>query len=90
MAKRAFEKCLRCGAGAEWLQGSPPPTLDQLREEFRRGVKAAASFAGEWDKQINHPYRFEDVILCKFNLTTRKKPRLKRARKGERKDRHDH
>lgn len=36
---------------------------------FRRGVRAAAGFAGGWDKQITGTrYRFEDIILFKFNL----------------------
>ena len=43
---------------------------------YRLGVRAAAEFVGGWDKQINHPYRFEDVILYKFNLRKRK-PRKK-------------
>ena len=44
---------------------------------YLRGVKAAAQFIGEWDSQINHPYRMEDVILCKFNIR-RGKPRKKK------------
>lgn len=46
------------------------------RVMYRRGVRAAAQFAGTFDKQIQHPYRFEDVILYKFNLR-RAKPRRK-------------
>ena len=44
---------------------------------FREGVRAAAAFIGQWDKRIDHPYRIEDVVLCKFNLTRRQKPRRK-------------
>ena len=53
--------------------------MDELkREAYRDGIRAAASFAGEFDKQINHPYQFEDVILYKFNLIN-KKPREKKS-----------
>jgi hypothetical protein len=44
---------------------------------IKQGIKMAAEFAGTFDKQIDHPYRFEDVILHKFNLRKRK-PRKKR------------
>jgi hypothetical protein len=43
---------------------------------YRMGIRAAAAFAGSWDKQIACPSRFEDVILCKFNLR-KGKPRKK-------------
>jgi hypothetical protein len=67
-----------------------PLTFDQLRKRWDKwsnnereayrigridGIHAAAHFAGEWDKQISHPYKFADTILCKFNL--RKQPRKK-------------
>ena len=61
------------GAGRD---GVSKPWTRRDRDMFCLGVKCAAGFAGEWDRQINHPYRFEDVILYKFNLRKRK-PRKK-------------
>lgn len=50
------------------------------RAAFRRGVRAAAGFAGEWDAQITGTkYRFEDIILFKFNLIRKKSVRKKRS-----------
>ena len=56
-------------------------TMDELkrlaantpeREIFLRGrqqgIRDAAEFIGQWDQQIDHPHRMEDVVLCKFNL----------------------
>lgn len=51
------------------------------RELYRLGfihaVHAVAQFVGQWDAHIDHCYKFEDVILSKFNLLKRKKPRNK-------------
>ncbi len=52
--------------------------VEQQRQSFLRGATAAAEIASTFDKQIDHPYRMDDVILCKLNLTKRKKPRRKR------------
>jgi hypothetical protein len=50
---------------------------DQSRA-WQDGVRAAAAFAGEWDKQITGtPYKFEDIILCKLNLLAKSKLRKK-------------
>lgn len=47
------------------------------RKHWEDGVRHAAKFAGTWDRSISGtPYRFEDIILCKFNL----KKRLRRKR----------
>lgn len=52
--------------------------IEELKmESYRDGIRAAASFIGEFDKQIKHPFRMEDVVLFKFNLTG-KKPRKKK------------
>jgi len=49
-------------------------------EAYRDGIRAAAAFAGYWDQHITGTmYRFEDIILCKFNL--RKRPRKKHVPK---------
>jgi hypothetical protein len=53
------------------------PWTKRDRDMFRLGVRCAAEFAGTFDGQIKHPYRFEDVILYKFNLRWLK-PRRKR------------
>lgn len=47
----------------------------ERRELFRSGVRAAASVAGDFDAQIDHPWKMEDVILCKFNLLPKEKMR---------------
>lgn len=53
-----------------------------MEREHRRGyiigIKAAAGFAGTWDQQITGTeFRFEDMILLKFNLLGKRKPRRK-------------
>ena len=48
------------------------------REGYIVGIRAVAQFVGEWDRQIRHPFRFEDVILYKFNLR-KTTPRRKRV-----------
>lgn len=51
----------------------------QRREDYqagmRAGLRAAAEFVSQWNK-IPSAYRLDDLILCKFNQTTRKQPRL--------------
>lgn len=68
----------------------PPKAVNDIRSSsrwrdgYRSGIRAAAAFAGEWDRQIaGTPYRFEDIILGKFNLIGNKKLRPKWNRKGE-------
>lgn len=51
---------------------------DARKEGFLAGAQAAAAIAGDFDGVVDHPYRMEDVILCKMNLTKLKKPRLKK------------
>lgn len=43
------------------------------REGFVAGVKAAASLAAEYP--TTHPYRLDDCIEGKLNVTRRKRPR---------------
>jgi len=40
-------KCLRCGAGSEWLQGAVPdePSTDVLAEAEQRGMGKAVQIA---------------------------------------------
>jgi hypothetical protein len=45
-------------------------------------TRSLAEWVGQWDKQIKHPYKMEDVINCKFNAVTRKKPRRKKLATG--------
>lgn len=48
------------------------------KDGFKAGIIAAAQFAGTWDNQISGTeYRFEDVILMKFNLIAKRKMRKK-------------
>jgi len=54
-------------------------TISSVRGSYADGIRAAAAFMSDWDKQINCPYRIEDVILCKFNLSKRKSPRKKKV-----------
>jgi hypothetical protein len=45
---------------------------------FYEGMKAAAEWIEVWDTQLapcTGGLRFSDMLLCKFNLTRRKKPR---------------
>jgi len=42
------------------------------------GIKSAAWFAGTWDKQITKTkYMFQDIILCKFNVISKRQLRKK-------------
>lgn len=53
----------------------------KFREGYRAGIKAAADFAGTWDQQITGtPYKFEDIILGKFNLLDTEKMRRKECK----------
>lgn len=39
---------------------------------YCRGIRAAAGFASEWDSQISGTkYKFESIILGKFNLISK-------------------
>jgi hypothetical protein len=53
----------------------PRRKLDAV-DRYVEGIKTAAAFAGEFDGSSTHPYKLEDVILCKLNVTKRKKPRV--------------
>ena len=49
----------------------------KFNDGFKQGIRCVAEFVGTWDKQINCQYRFEDIILMKFNMLNRKNPRKK-------------
>ncbi|HZU33139.1 MAG TPA: hypothetical protein VFB79_18635 [Candidatus Angelobacter sp.] len=55
-----------------------PKRLHDYEAGLLRGIRAAAEFIGEFDRQINHPYRMEDCVLAKFNLL-KGRPRKKRS-----------
>lgn len=52
--------------------------------EFQRGARAAADVARSYNSTSTHPYRLDDCILAKLNVS-RRKPRLNR--KVQRNDR---
>jgi hypothetical protein len=43
---------------------------------FKRGVEAAAGVVEMFNGSTTHPYRLDDVVLCKLNVVSRDKPRL--------------
>jgi hypothetical protein len=43
--------------------------------EYKRGVLAAANVAATYNGSTTHPYRLDDCITSKLNLTKRGKPR---------------
>jgi hypothetical protein len=45
-------------------------------QAFKRGVKAAAGVVEMFTGSTTHPYRLDDVVLCKLNVVSRDKPRL--------------
>ena len=47
---------------------------------FVRGVEAAAGVAEQYNSSTTHPYRLDDCILCKLNVTKRQKPRLNKKK----------
>jgi hypothetical protein len=48
--------------------------------EYERGVRTAASLAGEYDRCSHYEYRLEDCILGKLSVGSRVKPRRNRHR----------
>jgi len=60
-------KCLRCGAGPEWLKGDVPD--DSVADAaFKRGVIAAAEYVSQFDSMSTHKFRLGDCVLSKFNI----------------------
>jgi hypothetical protein len=55
-------------------------TMKNKVSEYERGVRTAASLAGEYDRCSHHEYRLEDCILGKLNVGSRAKPRRNRYR----------
>lgn len=54
-----------------------------INPDFVRGAKAAADVASSYESVSAHPYRLQDCILMKLNLTRRKKPRANRRANDE-------
>lgn len=52
---------------------------DALREEYRNGIRAAAGFVADFDRQVDHHVKLSDCILFKFNMTSRKPRRNHRC-----------
>lgn len=46
-----------------------------LKTEFARGVQAAAGVMEGFNSTTTNAYRLDDVLLCKFNVVRRAKPR---------------
>jgi hypothetical protein len=57
-----------------------PERLKDYEAGVQSGVRAAATFIGEFDPQIRHPYRMEDCVLAKFNLLNRPARRKKSSK----------
>lgn len=52
--------------------------IKEHRLGYIQGIRHAAEFAGTYDQQITGTeFKFEDLILLKFNLIGRRKPRRK-------------
>jgi hypothetical protein len=52
--------------------------IRERKAGYTAGIRAAAEFAGTYDKQISGTvFKFEDLILLKFNLIGNRKPRRK-------------
>jgi len=47
----------------------------EWQEGFQAGAEAAAEIADGYNASTTHEYQLGDCILCKLNLTKRKKPR---------------
>ena len=52
--------------------------------EFQRGVRAAADVAQSYDSTSTHPYRLDDCILAKLNVSRRKPRRNRQVQRNER------
>lgn len=57
----------------------------QRRADFARGVKAAADVAAQYNRTSSHPYRLDDCILTKLNVTcgTPRPNRVKQPRSDD-------
>jgi len=64
-----MSKCLRCGAGNEWLSGSDNIPEDAVADAaFKRGAAVAAEIADSYNSSSAHKYRLGDCILSKLNI----------------------
>jgi hypothetical protein len=50
-------------------------TRDERHDGFVAGIKAVADYVEQFNRQLDHPYRLDDCVLAKFNVTKRKRPR---------------
>jgi hypothetical protein len=51
-----------------------------MTDDFKKGARAAASVASDYDSATTHPYKLGDCILIKLNIDQRNKPRLNKKR----------
>jgi hypothetical protein len=58
------------------MQSKRGDDMKKQDSDYVRGVKAAASLAAEY--RTTHPYRLDDCIECKLNVSSRKRPRRNR------------
>jgi hypothetical protein len=42
---------------------------------FRAGVEAAADYLEQFNRVLDHPYRIDDCVLGKFNVSALRTPR---------------
>lgn len=63
-------------------QGGKKQPMKQ--SEFQRGVQAAADVARSYDSTSTHPYRLDDCILAKLNVSRRKPRRNRQVQRNER------
>ena len=45
---------------------------------FAAGIKAAADYVGQFNLVTRHEHRLDDCVRCKFNVSSRKRPRRNR------------
>lgn len=59
------------------------------REGYLEGVRAAADLVkgAGFDEMVDHPFRLSDVILCKFNLISKRQMRKTPPRRTSKKAR---
>jgi hypothetical protein len=57
-----------------------------LRDDYVRGVEAAAGVIEQYNSSTTHPYRLDDCVLCKLNVTKRAKPRRNTTKLASPKD----
>jgi hypothetical protein len=58
--------------------------LAMQKAEFRRGAEAAAAIAADYNATSSHPYRLDDCILSKLNLSNQVRPNDQRKPESKR------